>query len=966
MWPLVGRDRELEALSDRLKQEGSIVLAGPAGVGKTRLATELLQGAVARGFAVVRVAATQASAGMPFGAFATLLPELRPGLDRVQMLQRVAKAVVARGEGRPFILLVDDAHLLDDASAALTHHLAATGGAAVLATVRSTERAPDPVLALWKDGLAERVELAPLTESDVDDLLNAALGGPVDRATRQLVFERSSGNVLFLRELILGALDAGVLRQRVGVWRLEGRLPASARLVELVEARLGDLSDRDRDSLELLALGQPLGVDLFEQLTGVRTLPALERRHLVSVEKDGQRLHVGLAHPLYGDVLQRVLSPVRARALYRTLADALEATAARRRDDVLRLAIWRLEGGGLVQPGTLLAGGRRAWVLHDLPATERLARAAVAAGGGFDAGLLLGQVLSAAGRPEEAEDQLRTLVPEAADDRQRVELASARIDNLCYSMNRLEEGLAVAEAAEAAISDGACRDEITAHRASLLDASGDTTGGLALALPLLERADGRGLAWASVIATGALARTGATDAALATAERGLAAAARLTGPPLPWGRSAYAATQTWALLFSGRLSEGERLARTEYDRGVAEGSSETEFVMGAILAMVNVAQGRVATAARRAREAATMARDHGRPIHVRLALMSLVEALALAGRAPEAAEALAELDHCCLPVAHILEPEAAVGRSLGGGGRRGPDPGQGGPRPGGGDGRPGRRPGLRERGVARPRPPGGTGASPGPPRGAGRADGRPAAGGPGRPRPRPGQPESHRVAGGCDRFRGHGVSPRRRRSRSRGGGVLEAGWQHAAGERGRPARPAPGRRVRGRPHPCTRHRHDRPGDAVGPGVGDRPPGGGRLLESRHRRPALPLLPHGGEQALQRLHEARDRPPGRAGRGAARHLTPVAGCVLAQRVRREGTSGSAGVEQLAVHVGVSGQDSQEDHAVGSHLDHLGDAGIHMSQVRCAMSPLSRPGTVATTRFNAGPGSPRVGRRPPLAG
>jgi ATP/maltotriose-dependent transcriptional regulator MalT len=658
MWPLVGRDRELEALSDRLKGEGSIVLAGPAGVGKTRLAAELLQGAVARGFAVVRVAATQASSGMPFGAFATLLPELRPGLDRTQMLQRVAKAVVSRGEGRPFILLVDDAHLLDDASAALTHHLAATGRAAILATVRSAERAPGPVLALWKDGLAERVELAPLTESDVDDLLNAALGGPVDRATRQSVFQRSSGNVLFLRELVLGALEAGVLRQRVGVWRLEGRLPASARLVELVEARLGDLSDRDRDSLELLAVGQPLGVDLFEQLAGVRTLPALERRHLVTVEKDGQRLQVGLAHPLYSDVLQRVLSPARARALYRMLADALEATAARRRDDVLRLAMWRLEGGGLVQPTTLLAGGRRAWVLHDLPATERLARATVAAGGGFDAGLLLGQVLSAEGRPDEAEEQLSTLEPEAADDRQRVELASARIDNLCYSMNRLDEGLAVAEAAEAAISDDACRDEITAHRASLLDASGDTSGGLALALPLLDRADGRGLAWASVIATAGLARVGQTEAALATAERGLAVAATLTGPPLPWGRSAYASTQTWALLFSGRLTEAERLASAEYDRGVAEGSVETEFVMGAILAMVNVAQGRVATAARRAREAATMARDHGRPIHVRLALLSLVEALALAGRAAEAAEALTELEHCCLPVAHILEPEA--------------------------------------------------------------------------------------------------------------------------------------------------------------------------------------------------------------------------------------------------------------------------------------------------------------------
>ncbi|MCA1841611.1 MAG: LuxR C-terminal-related transcriptional regulator [Actinobacteria bacterium] len=662
-WPLVGRDQELEALVQRVQHGSGVVLAGPAGVGKTRLANEVLQAAVARGFAVVRVAATQASAGMPFGAFATLLPEVRPGLDRYQMLQQVAQAVVARGEGRPFMLLVDDAHLLDDASAALTHHLAATGQACVVATVRSTERAPDPVLALWKDGLVERMELEPLSESDVDDLLNAVLGGPLDRATRQLVFERSSGNVLFLRELVLGALDAGVLRQRVGVWRLEGRLPASARLVELVQARLGDLSDHHRESLELLALGQPLGVDIFEQLVGEPTLRALERRHLVTVEKNGQRLDVGLGHPLYGDVLADLLSPARARSLYRTLATSMETAGARRRDDVLRVAVWRLEGGGAVQPGTLLTGARRAWALHELPATERLARAALAAGGGFEAGLLLGQVLSASGRPEEAEQHLSGLVSDAIDDRQRVELASTRIDNLCYSMGRLDEGLAVAGAAEAAISDDACRDEITAHRASLLDASGDTNGGLAVALPLLERAEERGFVWAAVIATGALARIGSTTAALETAERGLAASAALTGSPVAWGDSAFVAMQGWALQFSGQLHAAEKLARTQYERGLAEGSTEMEFLMGAILAMIHVAEGRVATAARRAREAAILARDHGRVVHTRLALMSLVEALALAGRTSDAAEALAELESHSLPVAHILDPEAARARA---------------------------------------------------------------------------------------------------------------------------------------------------------------------------------------------------------------------------------------------------------------------------------------------------------------
>src|SRR5581483_8506158 len=812
--------------------------------------------------AAVRVAATQASAAMPFGAFATLLPELQPGLDRVQMLRQVAQAVVARGEGRPFLLLADDAHLLDEPSAALTHHLAATRGATVVATVRSTERAPDPILALWKDGLAERVELEPLTESEVDDLLNAVLGGPVARLTRGQFFERSCGNVLFLRELVLGALDAGVLRQRVGVWRLEGGLPASARLVEIVEARLGDLSDHHRESLELLALGQPLGVDLFEQLTGEQTLRSLERRHLVTVDKTGQRLDVGLAHPLYGDVLQKLLSPARARILYRTLASTLEATGARRRDDVLRVAVWRVEGGGAVRPGTLLAGAGRAWTLHELAVTERLARAALTAGGGFDAGLLLGRVLSASGHPEEAEEHLAALVPEAADDRQRVELASTRIDNLCYSMGRLEEGLAVAAAAEAVISDDVCRDEIIAQRAALLDASGDTTGGLAAALPVIERAEGRALIWASVIATAALARVGATTQALATAERGLAASAALEGPPLAWGDYAFGAGQGLALLYSGQLDAAERLAAAGYERGVAEANTEAEFLLAGILAMIHVVQGRVVTAARRARESAILARDHGRLVHTRLALIALAEALALAGRAQEAAEVLAELDSRSSPVAHIFDPEAWRARAwvaVASGDLRGAKEAL----VGAADmaGRSGDRAfeGAAWHDLARLGEPA---------RAVGRDDGGSAPGPAGGTGPGAGRPGRRRTGGRLGWFRGHRRVVVRRRGSRRRSLRLEALRERPQGERCRPPRAAPRRGVRRGAHPGARHRHVGPGVALGAGARDLPAGGHWPFQPGHRRAAVPVVPHSGEQALHRLRQARHRQPRRARRGPA--------------------------------------------------------------------------------------------------
>ncbi|MGH3974893.1 MAG: AAA family ATPase, partial [Pseudonocardiaceae bacterium] len=180
---------------------GAIVLAGMAGVGKTRLAAECLHLAAARGFVPFRVSATQCAAGLPFGAFASLVPDLTPSTDLLEVLHTITDAIVGRGRGKPMAVLVDDAHLLDQSSAALTQLLATTERTFVLATLRSGELAPDAVVALWKDELAERIELHPFEAHEVEELLTAALQGPVDGATVHLLHRRTQGNVLFLREV---------------------------------------------------------------------------------------------------------------------------------------------------------------------------------------------------------------------------------------------------------------------------------------------------------------------------------------------------------------------------------------------------------------------------------------------------------------------------------------------------------------------------------------------------------------------------------------------------------------------------------------------------------------------------------------------------------------------------------------------------------------------------------------------
>ena len=79
-WPLVGRGGELRLLTGlmRARAGNSVVLAGSAGVGKTRLLLECLSAAEASALPTARVAATRSAAHLPFGAFAPLLPPPDP------------------------------------------------------------------------------------------------------------------------------------------------------------------------------------------------------------------------------------------------------------------------------------------------------------------------------------------------------------------------------------------------------------------------------------------------------------------------------------------------------------------------------------------------------------------------------------------------------------------------------------------------------------------------------------------------------------------------------------------------------------------------------------------------------------------------------------------------------------------------------------------------------------------------
>ena len=622
------------------------MITGPAGVGKTTLALSGVEWAGQRGMAHRRASATRAAQGLPFGAFASLLPAGPSDAgtspeDLGVLLGRYARAMAEQTRRRPLLVFVDDAHLLDNGSAVLVHQLALTQAATVLATVRAGEVLPDPVLSLWKDGPAERIEIGVLDDAAIEELLASALGGPVDAAAVRELAGRSRGNPMFLRELVNGALGTGALAEAGGLWRLEGPLSPSVRLAELVALRLGDLSQSERSVLELLAMGEPLGPAELTRLADPAAVDALEEKGLITSGTDGSRIEIRLAHPVYGDVVRAGISALRERAVSRSLAEVIEAVGARRQGDPLKVATWRLVGGG-GSAELLVSGALAARARHDYSLTERLARAAIDAGAGFEARLVAAEATHFQRRFDQAEQELAALAAQATTDAEKARVALLRFDNV-YLVGSAD--FQIIDDTLADITDPFWRDALANRRLFVTAMFSGSRETMEAATTWIQRPNSA----SRVAVVHALVRMGRLDEAIE----------QLTPPPDtravpatddPWHQWVLFGNRAAALVYSGRLVEADELLTMAYREVMDHPASEARAFVAVWLAVLHLEQGRPVTAFRRASESYTLFQQLGRPILAQRSYVAAAHALAMTGRAEQAAETLAALDALGPPI----------------------------------------------------------------------------------------------------------------------------------------------------------------------------------------------------------------------------------------------------------------------------------------------------------------------------
>jgi DNA-binding SARP family transcriptional activator len=353
----VGRQLELARVTAllRLKPDGelgALVVRGPAGIGKSALCRELARMARDAGWMVVAAGATEA--GAPYEPLRTVAEQLvardRALLDAVgsrgrsvlaeltslagpaaplespltrhRVIGALRRLLLAAGDGSPVALVLDDAHLADEATIDVLQHLSSARGTPILAVLAYRPEAAPDVLArgvarLARAAKAVEIDLGPLDREDAAALV--AAGAPMPRAADVVdrIIDLAQGNPFLTLELAQSAV-AGV-----------PALVATAR--DAIATRFLDLDEDTVAMLRRLALaGDDLDPASVVALTGS---PEAETFALLDVALDAAVLVVSGAcyrfrHELVRQALVEQIPPHRRPVAHRDTARRLAGANA--------------------------------------------------------------------------------------------------------------------------------------------------------------------------------------------------------------------------------------------------------------------------------------------------------------------------------------------------------------------------------------------------------------------------------------------------------------------------------------------------------------------------------------------------------------------------------------------------------------------------------------------------------------
>lgn len=361
----VGRAQETAELdaalsATRAGRGGVLLLAGEAGVGKTRLATQTLYRSdllilesglqesappyapiAAALRAYLRIVPNGLSDYGPLTAYLPLLlPELGStpvGGDRATLFEAIRGALEAIARRQPTVVFLDDVQWADNASLELLSALADSLSQCpllALGAYRSDEIPRGHPLRrlraeLRRKGQLREITVEPLDADETAVLATHLLGGTLSPSLAAALYDRTQGLPFFVEELVTALIASGRIEMTRRRAELTGSddLPIPDTIRDAVLLRVERLPREARTVLEVAAaIGMQFDLDLVSELAGSEAgLGTVLERGLIIENGAGQ---AAFRHALTREALYGELAWPRRRALHREIAARLEKQKA--------------------------------------------------------------------------------------------------------------------------------------------------------------------------------------------------------------------------------------------------------------------------------------------------------------------------------------------------------------------------------------------------------------------------------------------------------------------------------------------------------------------------------------------------------------------------------------------------------------------------------------------------------------
>src|ERR1700722_1694374 len=345
--PFIGRLEELAYLRERRLEAGSsrgglVLIAGDAGVGKTRLITEFC-GALAYSRWRIGRASCLEFASPPYGP----ILEVIAGIDQSPLgigsaatkrerLDAITDRFAAIAARKALIVVIEDVHWADAATLDLLAYLAPKLQRLrllLIASFRPDDLHPEhPATAvisrMGSNASSGRIDLGPLRGVELRTFIDEALSGrPLPDETRRAIALTGEGNPFFTEELLKSGVERGSM---VPTGSTKNRLPQSVRVA--VGERLRPFDDAERRILTQAAvIGRSFALEMLSQTLDtepwlvLRTLRRARDFQLVE-ELDADRFR--FRHALTRDAIYASFLGAELRPRHRSIALILEKIPA--------------------------------------------------------------------------------------------------------------------------------------------------------------------------------------------------------------------------------------------------------------------------------------------------------------------------------------------------------------------------------------------------------------------------------------------------------------------------------------------------------------------------------------------------------------------------------------------------------------------------------------------------------------